>query len=76
MRPLGTKPDQIVNSVSEPLSDNGAGWDVEKLNDCFFEVDVNDILMIPIGRAGTADYLAWNYTKNRIFSVHSAYHLK
>jgi hypothetical protein len=49
---------------------------VEKLNDCFFEVDVNDILKIPIGRAGTEDYLAWNYTKNGVFSVHLAYHLK
>jgi hypothetical protein len=63
MRPLGTKPDQIVDTVSELLLDNGAGWDVEKLNECFFEVDVNDILKIPVGRAGTADYLAWNYTK-------------
>jgi ribonuclease HI len=76
MRPLGTKPDQIVNTVSELLLDNGGGWDVEKLNDCFFEVDVNDIIKIPVGRAGTDDYLAWNYTKNRVFSVRSAYHLK
>jgi hypothetical protein len=76
MRPLGTKPDQNINTVGELLLDNGVGWDVEKLNECFFEVDVNDILKIPVGRAGTADYLAWNYTKNGVFSVRSAYHLK
>jgi hypothetical protein len=39
-------------------------------------VDVNDILKIPVGRAGSVDYMAWNYTKNGLFSVHSAYHLK
>jgi ribonuclease HI len=76
MRPLGTKPDQNINTVSELLLDNGIGWDVEKLNECFFEVDVNDILKIPVGRARTANYLAWNYTKNGVFSVRSAYHLK
>jgi hypothetical protein len=37
---------------------------------------VNDIKKIPVGRAETEDYLAWNYTKNGIFSVRSAYHLK
>jgi hypothetical protein len=42
----------------------------------FFEVDVTDILKIPVGRAGTDDYVAWNYTNNGIFSVRSAYHLK
>jgi hypothetical protein len=46
------------------------------LNDCFYETDVNDILKIPVGRAGSEDYMAWNYTKNGIFSVRSAYHLK
>jgi hypothetical protein len=37
---------------------------------------VNDILKIPVGRAGSVDYMAWNYTKNGLFSVRSAYHLK
>jgi hypothetical protein len=31
---------------------------------------------VPVGRAGTDDYVAWNYTKNGQFSVRSAYHLK
>jgi hypothetical protein len=54
----------------------GAGWDVEKLHNSFFEADVEDIMKIPVGRAGTVDYLAWNYTKNGNFSVKSAYHLR
>ena len=74
--PLGCKPNSEVEKVSELLLPDGTGWDVAKLNETFFEVDVNDILKIPVGRAGTDDYLAWNYTKNGIFSVRSAYHLK
>jgi hypothetical protein len=42
----------------------------------FFNGDVDDIMKILVGRDGTEDYLAWNYTKNGIFSVRSAYHLK
>jgi hypothetical protein len=76
MRPLGIKPGMEVNLISELLLPNGAGWNVDKLNDCFFEMDVNDILKIPVGRAGSVDYMAWNYTKNGLFSVRSAYHLK
>jgi hypothetical protein len=74
--PLGHKPDQVVQKVEELLLPDGAGWNVEKLNDVFFDGDVTDILKIPVGRAGTSDYIAWNYTKNGISSVKSTYHLK
>jgi hypothetical protein len=75
-RPYGLRPNKSVSKVYEFLLENGGGWKVDKLNEMFFEEDVADILKIPIGRAGTRDYLAWNYTKNGIFSVKSAYHLK
>jgi hypothetical protein len=68
---MGTKPGKEVSLVSELLLPDGAGWNVDKLNDCFFEEDVNDILKIPVGRAGIVDYMAWNYTKNGVFSVRS-----
>jgi hypothetical protein len=76
MRPMGIKPSKEVSLVSELLLPDGAGWNVDKLNDCFFEADVSDILKIPVGRAGSVDYMAWNYSKNGVFSVRSAYHLK
>ena len=66
----------VVEKVSDLLLAEGGGWDVYKLKETFFEADVSNILKIPVGRAGTDDYLAWNYTKNGIFSVRSAYHLK
>jgi hypothetical protein len=62
--------------VDELLLQNGGGWNIDKLNEVFYEGDVADILRIPVGRAGTSYYLAWNYTKNGIISVKSAYHLK
>jgi ribonuclease HI len=75
-KPLGQKPDQVVVQVHELLSPGGGGWNEGKLRETFYDGDVDDILKIPVGRAGTEDYLAWNYTKNGIFSVKSAYHLK
>jgi hypothetical protein len=77
MRPLGAKPNTApVTMVSDLLLADGLGWNVAKVNELFFEGDVEDILKIPVGRAGTGDYLAWNYTKNGVFTVKSAYHLK
>jgi hypothetical protein len=68
-RPYGLQQNQNVSRVSELLLGNEGGWKVEKLNEVFFEGHVADILKISVGHAGTRDYLAWNYTKNGIFSV-------
>jgi hypothetical protein len=46
------------------------------MDEVFYEEDVADVFRVPVGRAGTSDYIAWNYTKNGIFLVKSAYHLK
>jgi hypothetical protein len=66
-RPWGTKPDKEVSLVSELLLPDGQGWNEEKLQDVFFEGDVEDILKILVGCAGTENYAAWNYTKKRDF---------
>jgi hypothetical protein len=60
---LGCKPGVNVKLVKELLTPDRSGWDQGKLNECFFEVDVADIVKIPVGRAGSDDYIAWNYTK-------------
>jgi hypothetical protein len=75
-RPLGHRPGSQLEKVSELLREDGAGGDEDKLNEHLFEADVEEIKKISVGRAGTDDYLAWNYTKNGVFSVKSAYHLK
>jgi hypothetical protein len=76
MRPLGHYPGREISRVDEILLDGGQGWNESKLREVLFDADVDDILKIPVGSAGTEDYLAWNYTKNGVFSVRSAYHLK
>jgi hypothetical protein len=39
-------------------STDGGEWNMSKLHEMFFEEDVADITRIPVGRAGTRDYLA------------------
>jgi hypothetical protein len=73
---MGHNPGTKISKVEEVLLEGGHGWNESRLREVFFDVDVNDILKIPVGSAGTGDYLAWNYTKNGTFSVRSAYHLK
>jgi hypothetical protein len=73
---MGHKPGVSVQKVKDLLLPDGSGWNIDKLNEALFEANFADILKIPIGRARTDDYVAWNYTKNGQFSVRSAYHLK
>jgi hypothetical protein len=44
--------------VDELILPEGAGWNVAKLEEVFFDSDVADIVQIPVGRAGSEDYLA------------------
>jgi hypothetical protein len=75
-RPLGPKPNTEVAKVADLLLPDGRGWNLAKLNECFYDADVADIVKIPVGHAGSRDFSAWNYTKNGLFTVKSAYHLK
>jgi hypothetical protein len=61
--------------VAELFNQQGTGWNGDKLQQLFHDFDVNDIKKIPIGGVGTQDYYAWNFTKNGVFTVRSAYHL-
>jgi hypothetical protein len=75
LRPLGRREEECSGMVSDFIQTTGGSWDEEKLRRFFFEEDVSNILRIPVGRPGSQDVVAWNYTKNGIFSVKSAYHL-
>jgi hypothetical protein len=57
------------------ITDEGGAWDVDKVTTHFVPLDVADILRTPVGLAGSTDFLAWNFTKNGVFSVKTAYHL-
>jgi hypothetical protein len=62
--------------VVDLLNDEGTEWDMSKLHRVFYEFDVADILKIGVGGVGVEDRVAWNFTKNGIFFVRSAYHLQ
>jgi hypothetical protein len=62
--------------VTDLLNPEGTGWDEARLNQVFFEFDVADIKNIMIGGPMKQDVPAWNFTKNGLFSVKSAYHLQ
>jgi hypothetical protein len=50
MRPLGAKPNTApVSMASDLLLVDGQGWNVAKVNELFFEGDVEDILKIRVG---------------------------
>jgi hypothetical protein len=57
-RPLGIQPGKEAKTISEFLLQGRGGWNEEKLRDTFFESDVTDILSVPVGRAGTENYIA------------------
>jgi hypothetical protein len=50
-RDFSKSPNKNVDMVSELLLPDGGGWNEEKLRDVLFDVDVEDILKIAIGRA-------------------------
>ena len=60
--------DELINPVT-------GGWDVELIKSLFWEIDVARILQIPL-RQGRDDAVAWQFTKNGLFTVGSAYHLQ
>lgn len=50
-------------------------WDEQLINDVFWEEDGQLILKMPL-RAGTDDFMAWNFDPKGVFSVNQAYKLQ
>jgi hypothetical protein len=77
--PLGRKPDaprEVIKKVSELIGKEGQEWDEAKLAQYLYDFDVEDIKKSSIGGHEMEDCLAWNFTKNGVFSVRSAYDLQ
>lgn len=73
--PLGSLLEDKPERVQDFIVHGGGAWDEDELRKHLLPIDVQDILRTPIGRPGSSDFQAWNYTKNGMFSVKSAYHL-
>lgn len=64
-----------ITRVSDLLNAQGDDWDHAKIDDMFSTDDACDIKQIPVGGQGVEDFLAWNFSKDGVFTVRSAYHL-
>lgn len=76
LQPLGAEYVNGVTKVGDLLDHTGTSWDHHKVDAMFTSDDACDIKQIAVGGPGVQDYIAWNYTKNGLFSVKSAYHLR
>jgi hypothetical protein len=73
-RPITPRGAALLSKVSELIDPVTGSWDVQLLNDIFWEEDVKEIMLIPV-RVGHDDYVAWHFDSKGIFSIRSAYHV-
>jgi hypothetical protein len=71
--PLGFLLEDRPTHVQDLIQPGGSAWNEIELRKHL--VSAEDVLQTPIGRLGSSDFMAWNYTKIGIFSVRSVYHL-
>ncbi|KAK4410212.1 hypothetical protein Sango_0094200 [Sesamum angolense] len=58
------------------LVDHSRGdWNMESLSVIFLLMDIEAILVIPLGKMNQSDLIVWHYTNDARFSVMSPYHL-
>lgn len=63
-------PDDV--SVADLRLANGE-WNREFIETLFDPVDVKKFMSVPVGLIDNEDFLAWNYTKNGVYSIRSGY---
>jgi hypothetical protein len=73
--PLGCLIKDRPKLVQDLILPSQEGWNESELNRVLVPEDVKDVVCTQIGKPGSSDFRAWNYTKNKQFSIRSAYHL-
>ena len=63
----------LLSKVSDLIDPTSNNWDDDLVNQTLWPIDAHRILAIPLPQYDMTDFIAWNYTKNGIFSVRSAY---
>ena len=59
--------------VSELIDHASASWDIQLLEEHFYDMDKAEILNIPLSSKVQADFWSWHYEKTGVFIVCSAY---
>lgn len=62
------------SNVEEWKGEDGVGRNVLALSENLTEEDVKVIQLVHCATSDQEDFLSWNFTKNREFTVRSAYH--
>ena len=75
-KPLGQVYMQGITKVAHLLNPDGVSWNEELVDQMFTSEDAMDVKQIAIGGPEFDDFLAWNFTRNGVFRVRSAYHLR
>lgn len=73
-RPITPRGAILLTKVSELIDPITGSWDIQLLNDVFWEEDVKEIMTIPV-RIDQNDFVAWHFDNKGTFSVKSAYHV-
>jgi hypothetical protein len=64
----------ILRTVDELINPITGTWDEDLIKSIFNPFDVQRILRIPLSQNLENDFIAWNKSKNYMFSVRSAYY--
>ena len=75
MRPLACLSANPPTMVNELIDVHNATWNREALDANFVAADTSAILTIPIYTRQLDDHWAWNFERNGLFSVRSAYRM-
>lgn len=75
LRPLGQTYIHGTTRVADLLNGEGDGWNHVKVDEMFTPDDAQDIKQILVGGNTVDDFMAWNYTKDGVYTVRSGYHL-
>ena len=75
MRPYGCRVANPPILVAELIDNTSAAWDVQRINQVFMPMDAKIILSIPLCTRITDDFWSWNFERNGVYSVKSAYHM-
>lgn len=73
MRPYGCVSQNPPHLVSELINNTSATWMRDRLEQFFLPLDVLVIMGIPLCTRNVEDQWAWNFEKNGLFTVRSAY---
>lgn len=75
MRPFACLSVNPPTFVSELIDAHHAAWNRDALDANFISVDKQAILSIPVCTRQMDDHWAWNFERNGVFSVRSAYRM-